>query len=98
MMPPKRRGISKEILDLIQHNSENGPRAVGDLGRPDPMPVYATKQHEWKNDSNSFTKGGWTPLGRAAKDSMRTGGTSSALRTVGRGVGKEFTDSFRRRR
>lgn len=42
-------------------------------------------------------KSNWTPLGMEVKDSLRENGAASAGRTWARGVGKEFTDSFRSR-
>lgn len=44
---------------------------------------------------DSITEGGLTPLGREAKDSLQKQGVMSAIRTVGRGYAKEFTDSFK---
>lgn len=42
----------------------------------------------------SITKGGITPLGSAAKDSLQKNGIGSAVKTVARGLRNEFAGSF----
>ena len=75
-------------------------RQSGDTGGDlNLTPKKKTLELKPKNSNTSvfstITKGGFTPLGLEAKDSLQKHGLASAARTVARGIGKEFTDSFK---